>query len=243
MCDGDAQGEGWAVFPTDSQHRQSPHSPCLTPPCPLPYLPHQVTPRRLYQAVVLWRKAALAWLSTLAHPPSFEYPRLAQLIGGHMGRWVREREGGERERERAGVRERERESMREPVRGCVGLLAPMSVFGPSRFHVLTCPLLPPRHRHTAPLTRTATHPGPAPASASADGPSSIVCCSALDAVAAAARWLTSVPGVPLSRLQALCLLTCNGCSDPWLEVPPRDAYPGPITSLCFPAHSHVCRWS
>jgi hypothetical protein len=46
----------------------------------------QVTPRRLYQAAVLWRKTALAWLSALAHPPSFEYPRLAQLVGGHIGR-------------------------------------------------------------------------------------------------------------------------------------------------------------
>ena len=65
--------------------------------------------------------------------------------------------------------------------------------------------------HSAPRSRPV-------AQASSDGPASIVCCSPLDAVAAAAQWLTSVPGVPLSRLQAMCLLTCNGCSDPWLEV-------------------------
>ena len=65
--------------------------------------------------------------------------------------------------------------------------------------------------HSAPRSRPV-------AQASSDGPASIVCCSPFDAVAAAAQWLTSVPGVPLSRLQAMCLLTCNGCSDPWLEV-------------------------
>jgi len=67
------------------------------------------------------------------------------------------------------------------------------------------------HSHSAPRSRPV-------AQASTDGPASIVCCSPFDAVAAAAQWLTSVPGVPLSRLQAMCLLTCNGCSDPWLEV-------------------------
>ena len=51
------------------------------------------------------------------------------------------------------------------------------------------------------------------------GFSNVVCVSPFEAVSSVVDWITSIKGLPLSVLQALCLIPRGGSCDPWLEDP------------------------
>jgi hypothetical protein len=150
----------------------------------------EVSPHRVYQAATVWRRVSVAMLSVLAYPPVFEYVTLAECVNSYAD-------------------------------NCSRAMAMQTGLTSAYYSTNVKPGLSRQNTNAtggggggeAGTSSLGLKLSSAPALALESAAS----CSPLEAVALAVSWVTSIPRVPLSRLQGLCLITSSGSNDPWLE--------------------------